>query len=105
MPARGGPSPAPALDAEAFAGAGAEEKVTDLLRRRLGIAPECLIMAADVVRDFPGTRLLGTNCPGIISPGKCNIGITAGEIAPPPSAALSSSVPSIETAVRSPAMG
>ena len=34
-----------------------------------------------LVRSFPGTRLLGPNCPGIISPGKCNIGITAGEIA------------------------
>lgn len=38
-----------------------------------------------LVRDFPGTRLLGPNCPGLISPGKCNIGITAGEIAEPPS--------------------
>jgi succinyl-CoA synthetase alpha subunit len=34
-----------------------------------------------LLRDFPNTRLLGPNCPGIISPGKTNIGITAGEIA------------------------
>jgi len=39
-----------------------------------------------LVRDYPGVRLLGPNCPGIISPGKCNIGITAGEIAELPSA-------------------
>ena len=34
-----------------------------------------------LIEEFPGVRLLGPNCPGIISPGKCNIGITSGDIA------------------------
>ncbi len=34
-----------------------------------------------LTREYPNVRLLGPNCPGIISPGKANIGITAGHIA------------------------
>jgi len=36
-----------------------------------------------LIEEYPATRLLGPNCPGIISPGKTNIGITSGDIALP----------------------
>ena len=36
-----------------------------------------------LLRDHPEVRVIGPNCPGIISPGKANIGITADHIARP----------------------
>ena len=38
---------------------------------------------AHLLRHRPGTRLLGPNCPGVISPGLANLGIIPGEIALP----------------------
>jgi succinyl-CoA synthetase alpha subunit len=46
-------------------------------------AQDEVLLFNQLKRDHPGTQLIGPNCPGVISPGKCNIGITAGTIARP----------------------
>src|SRR5262249_32978846 len=74
----------PARGAAAAVAEAAEAGVALAVRITEGIpAHDELRLVNRLSTELRGTRLLGPNCPGVISPGRCNIGITPGEIALP----------------------
>lgn len=48
-----------------------------------GIPVRDMIRVKAALRDNPQARLIGPNCPGVMTPGQCNVGIMPGYIAKP----------------------
>jgi succinyl-CoA synthetase alpha subunit len=74
--------PAPGVDAAVLEAAAAGISFIAVITEGVPAQDEARFYN-QLVAEYPRTRLLGPNCPGIITPGECNIGITAGEIATP----------------------
>lgn len=54
-----------------------------------GIPVQDMIAAKAYLKEHPNCALIGPNCPGVITPGECKIGIMPGYIHTPPKSAKS----------------
>jgi len=53
-----------------------------------GIPVLDMLRVKNVLKDYPDTVLIGPNCPGVITPGECKIGIMPGHIHQPGKVAI-----------------
>ena len=74
--------PAPAAGAAAIEAAEAGLELVVVVTEGIPMHDEARVYNT-VARDFPDTRILGPNCPGVLTVGECNIGFIPAEVAKP----------------------
>ena len=73
----------PAFAADGILEAAAADGIELIVAITEGIPAQDEARVHNYIQQTTGTALIGPNCPGVLSPGKCNVGITPPEIAMP----------------------